>query len=162
MSSCEYWRFAAGCLWWRMSPVRESFEVNCKRVNFSSSISRRSLQLTPLSHICFSSISSPSASEKLRALLTSRPSLVKRDWLDYLRPTGKSCSLFWTKTRADTSRRRSSSKESRHDFMFLQQSMAASGWQNELCTLQTFPPEFLLWREGTDCGRDQGSDGCWR
>lgn len=75
---------------------------------------RRSLQVTLLPNNCAPSISSPCASVKLQALLTSRPSLVRRDWLDYRRRTGKSCLRFWTKTGAATSRRRSSSKESRH------------------------------------------------
>lgn len=121
--------FAAGCLWWRMSLVGEwqYLKWTVSKCDFSSSISRRSLELTPLSHICAPSISSPSASVKPQALLTSKPSLVKRDWLDYLRQTGKSCLLFWTKTRADTSRRRSSSKESSREQAIY---MIVSGWQN--------------------------------
>lgn len=45
---------------------------------------------------------------------------------------------------------------------FLQQYTIARGWQNEPCALQTFPAEFLFRRKGTDCGRDQGPDGCRR
>lgn len=81
----------------------------------------------------------PTASVKLQAHSTSRPSSDKWDWLDYPRQTGKSCLLFWTKTRADTSRRRSSSKESRHDFMnrakFLQRCMNGE-WLTD-CTVRT-------------------------
>lgn len=128
--------FAAGCLGWRMSFVGEwqYLKWTVSKCDFSSSISRRSLELTPLSHICAPSISSPSASVKPQALLTSRPSLVKRDWLDYLRETGKSCLLFWTKTRADTSRRRSSSKESSQE-----QSFCSNIYDCEWLTKWTLP-----------------------
>lgn len=45
---------------------------------------------------------------------------------------------------------------------FCSDTWTVSGWLMVPCALQTLPPEFLLWREGTDRGWDQGSDGCRR
>lgn len=57
---------------------------------------------------------------QLRARLTSGRSLHKWDWSTRLRRTGGRCSQSWTETRADTSRRRSSSEGRECLWVYLQ------------------------------------------